>query len=428
MPNIANQLQLNDEATRALISQKSAEQAPIIDKAMQTAQQPIPGSPQLQKAPAPVPKEDLSEAQNWMTAIAAFSGLAGAFSRQHATTALNAFSAGMKGFKEGKEASVEEAHKQWDEANKAALENNKALRDQYEDILNNRKLTQDQQLQQIQLIAAKYQDQLTYQAAEAKNMILLSKVLESQAAAHEKAAEAWEKIRHKENEDAKSDMAEYDEWKTDQASINKADAYAKGVGPSELVKGMGKNSGKQLDYIIKLASERHPDLDISKATIDYSGKKREAAAIAARSAPAKIAVKEMDKLSQPMVDAIEKLDPTNYPDLNSLRNAYEKKTGGPEVVRAALAVQEFKTAFTNLMVRNGVPTDAARGKADELMDKNFSLDQIEAVVDQAKVSGAAVLDALDEAKGNSVAAPKEVDPELWKHLTPEERSLWQTSP
>jgi hypothetical protein len=154
---------------------------------------------------------------------------------------------------------------------------------------------------------------------------------------------------------------------------------------------------------------KYPGFDMSKAELDYAGALKEESALATRSAPAKIAVKEMDKLAQPMIDSVEKLDPSQYPDWNSLQNAYQKRTGGTEVVKAVLAVQEFKTAFTNLMVRNGVPTDAARSKADDIIGANFSLDQIKAIAEQAKISGGAVIDALHEAKseiGGSEGSPQ----------------------
>lgn len=203
-----------------------------------------------------------------------------------------------------------------------------------------------------------------------------------------------------------SSGSDYNTWKTKPESIMAADGYASGVSVADLVRGRGKDAENEFKNIKKLAVERHPGLDLSKSTISYAEAKKEALTIAARSAPAKIAVKEMDNLAKPMVDAIKALDSSQFPDLNTLNNAFEKKTGGTAVIKAALAVQEFKTAFTNLMVRNGVPTDQARAKADDLMDKNFSLDQIDAVKDQAKITGAAVLDALQKAKDDNGTTEK----------------------
>lgn len=226
---------------------------------------------------------------------------------------------------------------------------------------------------------------------------------------------------------------EYVKFKGDAKNIILADAYANGVPPPELVKGMGKNAGDKLDAIQRLAAERHPNMDIAESQLEYSSRKRELNALATRSAPAKIAVQEMDTLSQPMLTALAKLDPTEYPDLNAVTNAVSRKTGGPEVVAAALAVQEFKTAFTNLMVRNGVATDQARSRADEIISMNMPLGQAQAVVDQAKISGGAVIEALSKAKkgietgkeGASSTAPEGVDAKIWAHMTPEEKALWQ---
>lgn len=184
---------------------------------------------------------------------------------------------------------------------------------------------------------------------------------------------------------------------TTEAIKGYGEAILAGAKPSQLGLGYGMSPVKKAveNYVF----HKDPSFDMAKAQLEYTGEAKEISSLATRSAPAKIAVKEMDALAKPMVDAVSALNPSDYPTLNSIENAASKGIGGTNVVKANLAVQEFKTAFTNLMVRNGVPTDQARGKADSLMDPSFSTGQIKAVVDQAKLSGAAVLDALNQAKG-----------------------------
>ncbi len=194
---------------------------------------------------------------------------------------------------------------------------------------------------------------------------------------------------------------------TAQAIKGYGEAILSGVKPSQLGLGYSMNPVKKAveNYIFS----KNPDFDMAKAQLDYTGKTKEIAALATRSAPAKIAVKEMDKLGKPMIDAVSALNPTEYPNLNSIENAASKGVGGTKVIKANLAVQEFKTAFTNLLVRNGVPTDQARSKADSIVDMSFSIDQIKAVVEQAKLSGAAVLDALEEARGTITGTSDKIE-------------------
>lgn len=169
-----------------------------------------------------------------------------------------------------------------------------------------------------------------------------------------------------------------------------------GAKPSSL--GLGYSLGLPKKAVENYVSWKYPGFSMAKAQMDYVGALKEEVINAARTQQAKIAVKEIDKLSPPMVEAVKKLDSSQYPDWNSIVNAYEKKVGDPDVIKAYAAVQEFKTAFGNLMVRTGATTDMVRSKADELASMNFSLNQVEALSEQAKISGAAIVDSLKEAK------------------------------
>jgi hypothetical protein len=178
----------------------------------------------------------------------------------------------------------------------------------------------------------------------------------------------------------------------------KVDGIKNGASYANVGLSMRTTKNPQKDAVDDRLAEKYPDFDYTKAQLERGEKVRELASNAARTASAKAAVKEMDHLGEPMITAMKKLDPSEYPDWNSVKNAYDKKTGGPDVVKAFQAVQDFKTAFVSLMVKNGVPTDSARATSDDIASINFSLDQIEGVRDQAKITGAAVLDALEETK------------------------------
>lgn len=405
-----------------MIGQESAATKPVVDKYSQIADSPAPTPPDQQKVGTPPKQNDFGmDITNFTSAMAVLATVTGAFSRQHSTAALNAFSAGIKGYKEGNKDAYETAHKEWRDATDAALENNKILTDKYKQVMEDRKLSEQEQVEKLKLIGIQYQDPMM---AQVKSIDIAAKVLEIQESAKARAQQATEmmQLRYDMKQKQEKDTQEasdlrYDAWSKTPEAKGLAEAYAKGVPPAELVRGIGNKAGGDLKMIQKLAYELHPELDLKKATTDYAGEKREALAVATRSAPAKIAVAEMDKLSQPMIDSIAKLDPSQFPDLNSVANAYQRKTGGPDVVRAFLAVQEFKTAFTSLMVRNGVPTDNARARADELISMNMSLDQVVGVTQQAKVTAAAVLDALHDVKdGKQPEAKPEGNVVHWDDL------------
>lgn len=419
----------------SLVSKESAEMKPAVDKYKEIADSPTPTPPDQQKVTAPPKQSDFGmDMTNFTAAMAVLATATGAFSRQHSTTALNAFAAGMKGYKDGNKDAYETAHKEWKDATDAAIENNKILTDKYKEVLDDRKLTEQEQVERLKMIGTQYQDPMM---AQVKSVDVAAKVLDIQESAKARAQQAQEMLQMRfdmkqkqEDEAAKAADLRYDAWSKTPEARGLAEGYAKGVPPAELVRGIGNKAGGDLKMIQKLAYELHPELDLAKATSDYAGQKRESLAVATRSAPAKIAVAEMDKLSQPMIDAVAKLDPTKFPDLNAVQNAYQRKTGGPEVVKAFLAVQEFKTAFTNLMVRNGVPTDNARARADELVNMNMSLDQVVAVSQQAKITAGAVLDALHDVKDGKQLTTQE-EPKKTKALggvtyTQDENGDWHT--
>lgn len=409
------------------LSQQSAAQQPAIQKFQQTAAQPMPQPPSpKQAAPAPEAQQFAKDSQGWINALAVFSSLIGARGRNRGTGALKAYAAGINGIKQGNQQAFDDSYKTWKANTDAMFKENDDEMAKYKAVLENRDFSEAEANQQMKMIGAEYQNKVMSDTHTADQAFA---VYDSMVKARAGIDAYTSKMEAK--------KAEMD--KQQQDKDDKQDALIQsfsGLKDTDIVPGYGVTKAAIMDKVRGLQSGlNYPDVGISmrgtnnplkdlvdsiKAETDaggnradeklaYQGQQAETRAIAARSAPAKIAVKEMDNLAQPMVDAVKRLNPSSYPDLNSLKNAAEKRTGGEDVVKANLAVQEFKTAFTNLMIRNGVPTDAARSKADAIMDSNFSLGQIEAVRDQAKISGAAVLDALSQVKGG-VGASQPLSP------------------
>ena len=401
---------------------------PAIQKFQQQSAQPIPAPPEPKKAAAaPDAQQFNKDAQGWVVALSALSALVGARGRGRGTAALNAFAAGMKGIQDGKQQAFKDAYETWKGETEQMDKENAQEMDKYKAVLSNRELSTQEAFDQIKMIGYEHQNKLMM---DAKDYDQATAMVDSYQKAKFSVDLANAKLDAKANEALRQQKEKDDR----QDAVLEHFSTLK---PTDIVPGYGITKAAVMDKVNGLKSGlNYPDVGISmrgtnnplkdlvdsiKASTDAGGSRAEeklgymeqqteAKAIAARSAPAKIAVKEMDRLAQPMVDAIKKLDPSQYPDLNSLKNAVEKKAGGADVVKANLAVQEFKNAFTNLMIRNGVPTDAARGKADAIMDTNFNLSQIEGVRDQAKISGAAVLDALADAKGGITGKTAESTP------------------
>jgi hypothetical protein len=143
---------------------------------------------------------DLRDASwQWMSLAATFGTIAGAFSRYHVTTALNAFSGAMQGYAQGNIYRLNEDFKTWKANADAALSNNdKALRE-YEATMSNAKLNLDQKMSEVQMISSKYQDELMASAAAQKNFTTVAQImmkkeqLAAQLAQHQETIEYHQK-------------------------------------------------------------------------------------------------------------------------------------------------------------------------------------------------------------------------------------------
>lgn len=350
--------------------------------------------PTIEKPGKPPAETKTDPWQTWGSPAMWVAVFGSMFTRQHATTALNAAAGVLNATNKGDADETARNMDIWKTENENTLKYAMFEQKAYEDAMNKGKDVLDATLTAFKNEAgaeslANGAWEQYYQDYTARTKSLLDSYVKADIAAQKKRAGEFD-----------PNSPEYQKFKADPAMIKAANAYDEsgGVLTPDLVKGIGGASGEKLSMLQHLAAELHPDSDWAKNALGYREQGREMSAFAVRSAAAKVAIHEIDNLATPMLDALSKLDTTNYPDLNSLELAYQSKTGGPEVKAAYVAVQEFKTALTNLMVRNGMTTDAARARSDEIMSMNFSLDQAQAVVDQAKISSGAVIDALHKAK------------------------------
>lgn len=176
---IATQGAAQDESLQrqtAIADQGAAEQNKLL------AQMPgAPPDPQLQAAPK---KPDLSaeqkeNAETFMAISAVVAGIAGALSRNHATTALNAFGAALKGAHQGQMEQAQEAHQQWKDETDAVISNNEKELKQYEAILSNRKLTTEQISAQMTVAASQNQNKIMLESARSKNLETMGGQLDS---------------------------------------------------------------------------------------------------------------------------------------------------------------------------------------------------------------------------------------------------------
>lgn len=171
------------DAAAGMRSSMAAEQKELagpsaeLDKVLNS---PRPVRPTTEKVPEPPKRgEDFQKAsQGFMTTSILLAGLASVFNRAHITTALNAFGASMKGFHAGQLEAGETAYKEWKQSSDTVIANNNAMLDEYKTVLEDRKLSISEQSSRIAIIASKYKDKFTYEAALMHNQAMYAQLYE----------------------------------------------------------------------------------------------------------------------------------------------------------------------------------------------------------------------------------------------------------
>ena len=170
--------------------------------------------------------------------------------------------------------------------------------------------------------------------------------------------------------------------------------------------------------MVRMAGEQ----GVSPATLnarmaDFQGTIAAERTIGTRTAGMEIAANEVKNMAPLALQASEAVDRTKYPRLNSIIQAAEKGTGDENIVRFGLAANSLIYTYSKFLNPTGIPTDADKAKATEILDTAWSKGQFKAAVDQIKkeiASGqAALVTAKDEIGGRaprSGEAPAEPKP------------------
>lgn len=213
-----------DMQTQALLNKEQAQMAPAYSAANTALSQPAQPPPAFESQPkAPDMRQQQAEnAQEFMTTAALVAGIAGALSKQHVTTALNAFGATIKGLKEGQFSAANQAAEEFKQSSEATTATNNTKQQAYQNAMSDRKLSIDEQMSKIQLIAAQYHDQLMYQAASAKNFMMVANLLERQREADQRWQQSTDRMQQQWEEFKTGFEAKYGDIKTAQERLTAA--------------------------------------------------------------------------------------------------------------------------------------------------------------------------------------------------------------
>ena len=252
-------LNAEDADRKSTVEAEQRELTPIIGEAQKALNQPRPQQPQLQAAPkAPnFQAEYQKNGQDFFAVSAMIAGIVGAFTRNHVTTALNAFGALNRGFQQGQVQAAKDAHDQWLDASNEVSQNNNALLAEYRNALEDRKLTVDELSAKMNLVALKYKDPLMVDAAAAKNVAMQAQLYERLYEANQKHQDVIDRMEQQWNE-----FLQKSKDQLDKAGLNTPEGLQRLAAWEKTAK------PEDVQRVHELLSLTHPGLAVAQAKTD----------------------------------------------------------------------------------------------------------------------------------------------------------------
>ena len=132
----------------------------------------------------------------------------------------------------------------------------------------------------------------------------------------------------------------------------------------------------------QLAEKGVSGTEMATRIAEFEGLKAGERTLGTRTAQMGLAVNELEAMLPVALEASDKVDRTQYPNLNSLLLAGERGTGDENVVRLSAATNSLLNVYARAVTPSGQPTEGAQKRAREVLDQAYSQGQYRAAVDQ----------------------------------------------
>jgi hypothetical protein len=134
----------------------------------------------------------------------------------------------------------------------------------------------------------------------------------------------------------------------------------------------------------------------------------EAGTVGNRAGAMEIAVNKAEAIVPLLKEKSREINRTEYPDINKIILAYEERTGDPKVVQYGEMINALRYTYASALSPTGQPRVADLQHFDEVMNKAWSIGQIDAALDQIvrtmNVERGAVKKTRDTVTGKKPAA------------------------
>lgn len=385
--------------------------APVRQEQINLLRRPVPQPPQMQ-APPPGPKGNEPGADEaWLLAASVLGAIAGGLTRNHTTNALAAATGAMEGWTEGSRQKFDMEMKRWNAENQKIMETNKAANDQYLQILNSQKLALEQKSQELQLVAAQFDDRAAMQLAQTKNFEVLGRLIEQRMSHQEKMQEQTTKLQlqaqqwrenerqHQEKLQLEREKFEFQKSQGDQQSV---DARARAIAQYQLPP--IANPRQPADRVLmNRVLELNPQYDAKRYAGELAGE---------RSIDVRLSNMEAIsyKLASVVPDALAASDAVARTNWTSVNRAIQMVQGGSgNKALEAFATQNMNLA--ELWARSQKPTGqldvALQQRALDRLDTAKSRDVYRTIVNQIVREIQREMQATkDQKAGKPIEAPQ----------------------
>jgi hypothetical protein len=292
--------------------------------------------------------------------------------RKPLVTAMTAFTAAQKAKQEGDA----QAHKEQSDYAKQSLEYamavNKQNHEEYQEMLDSRKLNYQEKDSELKALAEKNRDAVLLEAIRTRGLDGAEDVMNKRKNASDHIGTGISE-------------AAYQSFKQDPVNVMHAKARFEGMTPQAIL-GLraGNELSKQTRMLDKLTMELYPEYDPAKSSIELKADTARATQFArtnaAQSAKIDAASNALDKAIPLAEQAMTSVDLTQYPSLNALQNRARQEGGKGNVAALNTAINAVASDYAAVIGRgNPQITDAVRTQALETINRNMSPEAMKAV-------------------------------------------------
>lgn len=143
------------------------------------------------------------------------------------------------------------------------------------------------------------------------------------------------------------------------------------------------NVTKVNNAIARMAKEQGlSGAEIAAKQAEFAGMLSSERAIGTRTANMDIAANEVKNMAPLALSLSDKVSRSQFPTLNSVILSAQRGTGGEDVVRFGLATNSLIYMYAKFLNPNGIPTDADKARATDILSTSWSKGQFNAAVKQ----------------------------------------------